>query len=396
MPPSQAKTRLLLLRPTLGQGGADRVTLTLLQNLPRDRFDITLGLTRMEGAFLDDVPDYVRVVPLGARSLRFLWWPLACFLRRERFDIVFSTSSGMNPILVLASAIARSRARLVLSERNMLWREGAWNALGLRAKQALYGRADAVTTVSSGVRQDVLARVPIAPGKVRVVYNPVVTESLARQAEAPLDHPWFHAERSVPVVLAAGRFVPQKGFDVLLRSFATVLRSGREARLVVLGEGPLRSELETLVSELGLSDAVSMPGFDKNPFRYMARADVFALSSRFEGLPGVLIQAMACGAPPVATACPSGPEEIISDPGGNGLLVPVDDPEALAGAISRLLDASPRERAEMGARAREAVKRFTVEAVLRNYEAAVLGEPDPVAVAEFEPPVALRPEVGSA
>jgi glycosyltransferase involved in cell wall biosynthesis len=169
-----------------------------------------------------------------------------------------------------------------------------------------------------------------------VLPNPVVTPELVECAAQPLDDPWFTAG-AAPVVLGAGRLDQQKDFPTLIRAFAAV-RSKRAARLVILGEGPERARLESLVEELGIGEHVRLPGFVSNPFSYMARAAVFVLSSAWEGMPGVLIQAMACGAPVVATDCESGPREVLAS-GKYGRLVPVGDHAALAEAIAATLDA---------------------------------------------------------
>jgi glycosyltransferase involved in cell wall biosynthesis len=206
---------------------------------------------------------------------------------------------------------------------------------------------------------------PIPTQKVRVIYNPVVSPELYEKADAPVEHPWFQPHQP-PVVLAAGRLVALKGYDTLLRAFARV-RQETPARLVILGEGPERPNLERLASELGVAADVDMPGFDPNPFRYMKRAGVFVLSSRYEGLPNVLIQALACGCPVVSTDCPSGPSEIL-DGGRYGVLVPVDDVEAMAGAIVRALlgQVAPAPSAWL--------EQFRVEVVAEQYLRVMLGQ----------------------
>jgi glycosyltransferase involved in cell wall biosynthesis len=206
---------------------------------------------------------------------------------------------------------------------------------------------------------------PIPIQKVRVIYNPVVSPELYEKADAPVEHPWFQPHQP-PVVLAAGRLVALKGYDTLLRAFARV-RQETPARLVILGEGPERPNLERLAAELGVAADVDMPGFDPNPFRYMKRAGVFVLSSRYEGLPNVLIQALACGCPVVSTDCPSGPSEIL-DGGRYGALVPVDDVEAMAGAIVRALlgQVAPAPSAWL--------EQFRVEVVAEQYLRVMLGQ----------------------
>ncbi len=169
-----------------------------------------------------------------------------------------------------------------------------------------------------------LARVLRIPKeRIHVVYNPTITPDLYAQSLIPVEHPWFNADQP-PVVLAVGRLEFEKGYDILLEAFAKV-RSEVEARLVILGKGSLQEALRAHALRLGISEQVDMPGLDPNPYRYMRQARVFVLSSRYEGLPNVLIQALAaCGCPVVSTNCPSGPAEIL-DGGKYGKLVPVGD-----------------------------------------------------------------------
>lgn len=356
---------ICIVRPTMGQGGADRVTLTLLETLDRDRFRPRLVLLRRQGEWLSRVPSDVPIHDLGGRSLWTAWWPLARLLRRLAPQIVLSTSSGANLDAAIAHRLAGRPGRLVLSERNVLDRAAATGLsrrLQLRLKRLLYPLADCVTAVSKGVARDLVERLRVPAERVRVVYNPVVTpeiEALAR--EEPPDWP----EPGPPVILGAGRMVPAKGFDTLLEAVA---RSRHEpaARLVILGDGPRRDALAARAKQLGLAGRIRLPGFDPNPFCYMARATVFVLASRHEGLPGTLIQAMACGCAVVATDCHAGPSEIIED-GVSGLLTPVGDPAAMAAAIDRLL-ADHELRDRMAARARrDVVRRFSLDAVMKRY-----------------------------
>jgi glycosyltransferase involved in cell wall biosynthesis len=233
------------------------------------------------------------------------------------------------------------------------------------AMRWLYPRADAVVAVSKGVAQDLLNLMPQLKPKLTVIYNPVIDAAFYAKADAPVEHPWFQPHQP-PVVLAAGRLVALKGYDTLLRAFARV-RQQMPARLVILGEGSERPNLERLAAELGVAADVDMPGFDPNPFRYMKRAGVFVLSSRYEGLPNVLIQALACGCPVVSTDCPSGPSEIL-DGGRYGVLVPVDDVEAMARAIVRAL------LGQVAPAPAEWLEQFRVEAVAEQYLRVMLGQ----------------------
>ena len=197
-----------------------------------------------------------------------------------------------------------------------------------------------------------------------MIYNPIVTSDLLKKSEAPLEHPWFKSGEP-PVILGVGRLTAQKAFDVLITAFAQV-RESQQARLLILGEGEDRPMLEALVKRLGLEQDIALPGFVSNPYSYMAHASLFVLSSRWEGLPTVLVEAMSVGTPVIATDCPSGPREILRD-GQYGPLVPVDDPAALARAIQNLLanhPACPKE---------ESWKPYELDFVTDQYLSMLMG-----------------------
>jgi glycosyltransferase involved in cell wall biosynthesis len=366
----EGPVELCIVRPTLGQGGADRVTLTLLRALDRHRFRPSLALMRAEGVLLSEVPTDVVVHDLESRSLWTAWLPLARLLRHRLPRVLLSTSSGANLIACLAHLFAGRGIRLVLSERNVLYRDQGRVKRWLQRllKRRLYPRADCVAAVSRGVADDLEKRLGLPPERIRVVYNPVVTSELDELAAIEPDPRWF--EDDVPVVLGVGRLVPAKGFDHLLKVFAE-LESRRQARLVLLGEGAERPALERLAGQLGIAENVWFAGYDPNPFRYMSRCAVFVLSSRFEGLPGALIQAMACGAAAVATDCPAGPSEILSH-GVDGFLVPVDDRPAMVASVARLLD-DEKLRSRIGREARRSARRFSLEATMGGYVEALIG-----------------------
>jgi glycosyltransferase involved in cell wall biosynthesis len=369
--------------PTLSEGGADRVVLTLLRRLDRARVRPELALMRREGALVADVPADVPTFVLGSRRLLVSAPDLARLIRRERPDVVFSTHGGSNVIAAIAHGLAGSRARLVLSERSALVRGDrgrARRALELPAKRITYRRADLVTAVSGGVARELAARLGLAAGKIRVVYNPVIDDELAAAAAEPVAHPWFEGagaagSAAVPVIVAVGRLVEIKDYPTLLDAFARI-RAARPARLLVLGEGPLRAALEARVRAAGLGGDVVLHGFDRNPFKYMARARLLLHASRAEGLPGALIQAMACGTPVVSTDCDFGPREVIARPGHDGFLVPVGDAAALADrALALLADGDLARR--VAAAARQSAQRFTAAAALARYEAAITGDAAP-------------------
>ena len=367
MPPK----RIVLFGPTLGEGGADRVMLTLLEKLDRARYAPTLVLVRREGAWIDRVPADVRVIGLARRRLLYAVPGLARVLRAEDPDVVLCLYGGANVIAVAAHRLARSRARLVLSERSTVYRpDHGWRGrIEVPLKRALYPLADLVIAVSDGVARDLRDELRLRPDRVRTVYNPAIPPDLPALAQAPLDHPWL-VDAAVPVIVAVGRLVAVKDYATMLRGFALV-RARIASRLVILGTGPAGPALEALAAELGIARDVAFVGFDPNPFRWMARARVLMQSSLAEGLPGVLIQSMACGTPVVATDCNHGPREVVAD-GVNGFLVAVGDSGALADRAARLLaDGALRDR--MSAAARASGQPYTLAAALQNYERAIDG-----------------------
>jgi glycosyltransferase involved in cell wall biosynthesis len=222
-----------------------------------------------------------------------------------------------------------------------------------------YDRFDRVIVLSQGAADDLVAHVPSIASKIRVIYNAGVDDGLAALAAQPID-----AVPPRPLIVACGRLAPQKGYPDLLDAF-TGLRRELGAHLWIVGEGPQRAELERTIAARGLGDVVRLLGFQKNPYAYMAAADVFVLSSLYEGFGNVIVEAMATGRPVVSTDGPSGPAEIITD-GENGLLVPVSDAPALASAIRRVLT-DPALAQRLGAAGRRRADDFHIRTSAAAY-----------------------------
>jgi glycosyltransferase involved in cell wall biosynthesis len=298
------------------------------------------------------------------------WMPcMIDYIRRTRPDAVLAAEPWYNLLVVWSRRLSRSGSRVLVSERTIVSQHakggGPWsNRLLHDLLRCAYLQADAIVTVSDGAADDLADYAGLPRARVATIYNPVVGPDLDRKAREPLDHPWF-ASAGPPVILAAGRLGPEKDFATLIRAFARV-RARRPARLIILGADSLTApehsvELRALPDALGIADDVMMPGFVPNPLAFMARASVFVLSSLYEGLPGVVIQALACGCPVVATSCAGGLREIL-DGGRFGALVPVGDDAALARAIEDVLDEPPaaeRLRARAGL--------FAVERAVDSY-----------------------------
>jgi glycosyltransferase involved in cell wall biosynthesis len=242
------------------------------------------------------------------------------------------------------------------------------NRLIIKLASLSFGLADAAICVSRGVADDLIKTTGMPPEKTYVVYNPVVSPGLEQAALQPISHPWF-TPGNPPLILAVGRLAVAKDYPTLLRAFSLLTRK-RPANLLVLGEGQERPHLEALVRQLHLTDIVQMPGFVQNPFAYIARARLLVLSSRWEGLPSVIVEALACGTPVVSTDCRSGPGEILAG-GRFGRLVPVGDAEALAEAMLESLQ-TPPDRAMLRQRAQDFTVEKSVKENLRVFQSCLL------------------------
>ena len=336
--------RFALFIPALYGGGAERATLNLATGLAGQGHAVDLVLAQAEGAYLAQVPGSVRLVVLKTRRLRALRTLaslpfLVRYLQRERPDALLATLHA-NIVALWARRLAGIPRRVVISEQNTFscgnqQTPRRYSLLMPRLLASFYPWADGIVAVSEGVADDLAHATGVPRGRIRVIHNPIVTPNLEAKAKAPLEHAWFEPGEP-PVILAVGRLTAQKDFCTLIMAFARV-RNTRPARLLILGQGEEREMLEGLVRQLGLEQDVSMPGFVTNPYAFMARAALFVLSSRWEGLPTVLVEALYCGAPLIATDCPSGPREILRD-GQYGRLVPVEDAATLAQTIEEALD----------------------------------------------------------
>jgi glycosyltransferase involved in cell wall biosynthesis len=361
--------RIALFLPSLRCGGAERVMLTLAGAFAESGFNVDLVVATAEGPYLSHVPPQVRVADLAARRVLTSLPGLVRYLRQYRPAALLSAMEHANLAALWARGLARVPTRVVVSihiggaaRRGQLLR----GRLATACAGPFYRAAHGVVAVSEGVAEEFANVTGFQRSRIRTIYNPVVTPELSNLAEAPVKDPWFAAGEP-PVILGVGRLATQKDFSTLLHAFARV-RSQRSARLLILGEGEKRSELEALVQNLGLARDVRLPGYVDNPFAYMRRCSVFVLSSAYEGLPTALIEAMACGAPVVSTDCPSGPAEILEG-GRCGCLVPIADADAMASAILTILKEAPdtertRRRAEM----------FSIEASADKYLDLLLGD----------------------
>lgn len=405
-------TRVAVCCPDLG-GGVAQVALAQIDMLIAAGHTVDLVLYQASGHYEHRVPASVRIVPLTAAEnasvtacrerllrdhrimrlrsrfispnrltdLRYLP-ALVDYLERERPVLVLANVWSMALVCGCARACVDHPPRLIgvfhgtffaeaIQRRSARRHPWQWRHFFVFCRH-FYSQADALVTVSDGVGRDLVQIVGIAANRVETLPNPVVSPALGMHAAERVDHPWL-AAGAPPLIVAVGRLSAEKNFPLLLQALARlrVMRPG--VRLMIFGDGDERAGLEAMRDELGLHDCVALPGWVDNPYAWMRRAVLVALSSRWEGLSMVLIEALACGCPVVATDCPHGPREVLEN-GRWGRLVPLDDPDALAEAMAKTI-ASPRNSDMLIAHA----QRYSVAAATRRYRALVdqvLAAPD--------------------
>ena len=378
--------RITLVIPHLGGGGAERSVLKLARGLIERGYRVDILVFEKIDTLKDEIPPDARCFLLeqkriygfrdrahlarrfGFRILKFLRTDLlgdarsvAAYIDEEKPDCILPSLPGAKTATLLALCFTKLNPVIIPIVHSVLMNiSRRFHSL----YAILFPIADRVVAVSDGVADNLSHILAFPRERISRIYNPADTAEIAKLARDVPGHPWMSGD-GLPIILSAGRLARVKDFPTLLRAFRQVTRN-REVRLIVLGEGSWRGRLEKMIRKLGIQESVSLPGWVSNPYAFMSRASLFVLSSRYEGLPTVLIEAMACGCPCVSTNCQAGASEIL-DNGRFGPLVPVGDDSALAAAMERVLD-SPPDKEVLKARAQE----FSFDASIDNYERLIL------------------------
>lgn len=357
--------RVVVFVPHLGRGGAEKIAAQLTNGMSRRGLSVVLVVFVLNGHYVSLLDDDIEIVELDPRrddrsagrlpilgTIGYLVRLIQTF-RRIRPDAIYSSLLICNLLTLLAVRFVRP-APLVfpticdnLTEMTRHvdrrdWR-GRVRLAAFRAfSRFLLPTATRVVSVSHGLGRQIHEELGVPQSKIVVIDKaPVVDDAFMAQRAITPSHRWFD-DRTAPVLVALGRLSSAKDYPTLLNAVALV-RGDRAVRLVILGEGEEEDALRNLAEELGIADIVDFAGFSRTPYPYLAAADVYVLSSRWECLPTALIEALACGARVVATRCPYGPDEILEN-GRWGRLVPVADADALAAAIIETLDEPTSEK----------------------------------------------------
>jgi len=364
--------RLLIILHDLSAGGAEKMMARLAGALVDAGNDVTLLMLTGGGVNVALVDPRVKQVELRSARSASAVPALAGFLRQNHFDAQLAALTHVNVVAITAAALSGTLARLHVSERNAFSRDKHVNpALPVRLAYwlapLLYRLIpNPVICVSRGVARDLVETTVARAQDVTIADNPVLDNDFRDKPPGCPTHRWLQ-EKTSPVIVAVGRLAPQKGFDILIEAFARL--PVRNARLIIFGEGALRDDLLAQAARLDVAHRFDLPGYADDPMAQVAAADCFVLSSRFEGSPNALVEALSTGTPVVSTRCPYGPQDILED-GAVAPLVSVDDPQALAQAIGIEL-AQPRDRHRQ-ARI-DAAARFMSSRAVQTYLTALLG-----------------------
>ena len=353
--------KIALFVPSLSGGGAERAAVYIANHLAQKGEQIQFVAANAAGPFKSEIAADVELYDFKCERINRTFPKLVAYLRQQKPDVMLSFQAHANILALLVKPFAGA-TKFIVREGNtastsLKKSELFRNRILYRLIPWLYPWADGIVAISQGVKDDLALILPAE--NISVIYNPAVPADIAQLAAEPVDHPFFAPDQPA-VILSVGRLTKQKDHQTLLRAFVK-LRQKIETHLLILGEGDQRQNLEKFIAENGLTDVVSMPGFEANPYAYMARSVVFALSSVWEGFGIVLTEALACGVPVVSTDCPSGPAEILDD-GKYGTLVPMGDVDALAAALLEAIQTPQNSKIGM-----ERAKQFSVATGVNKY-----------------------------
>ncbi|MCK4321004.1 glycosyltransferase [candidate division WOR-3 bacterium] len=362
------KIKILFILDVLEFGGAQRVSLNILRFLNRSRFTPLLTLLKGKGNYIKMLPQDVTAYNLNLKRARFGVFDLVRILKITRPHIVFSTVNYIDEVVNVALRIYAGSYKLILRSPNFPSQNIHKYPVYVRLiSRWSYNKADMVIASTKAMKSDLQLIFDLPLEKVKLVHNPVDLQLISSLSKKSVEEKLFHTEGDNyrPVIVSMGRLTEQKGFTYLIRAFKMV-QNELPSKLVIIGDGAQKRDLENLTESLGIAEDVIFLGLQSNPYKYLANSDLFVLSSLWEGFPNSLVEAMTCGIPVISTDCPSGPKEIITN-GENGLLVPPKDYQALVNSILQVLT-NKKLASNLAESGLERVKDFEVKMITKKYE----------------------------
>ena len=366
------KPIISILLPTLLIGGAEKSLVELANGLSARGCCIQLLVMEKKGPLIEELSSNVDLIDLGCSSYRQVVIALARYYKKHRPSVILTSMYATGLAAVAAKFFSGYKPKVIVGAHNSL-QEKSVHPDNVKDKfllmplcRLLFPWADGFIAVSQGLALELEQLLRLPKHRIRTIYNPVVTRELAVRAGEQVSHPWLDKPRrgNFKTLISVGRLVEQKGYDVLLEGLQ-ITRKSLDCRLIIVGGGPLLANLEATAQKLGLQKFVDFVGWQENPYKFVARSDLFVLSSRWEGLANVLIEALACGCPVVATNCRYGPDEILEG-GKYGMLAAVDNPSDLATKIITTLIGGAQVPASGTMRKSRSLD-FTTEAAVAQY-----------------------------
>lgn len=322
----------MFVLPSMRGGGSERVISILLKYLDREKFDLSLVLLQKEGKYLADIPEDVKLYDLKSSKVRYSVFKLISLIRTTRPDIVFSTLGHMNLMLSLLRPWLSKKITFIARESNTVSIKNKYSShpkIFDFLYKNFYDNFDLIVCQSLYMKNDLIKNYNVSYDKIHVINNPVEIEKINSMVNTDDMNPFSKQKMNL---LSVGRLNRQKGYDLLIQALAKLEHI--DFKMTILGEGPEKEKLQNMVNDYGLEKKIHFAGFKTNPYSYMKNADIFILSSRFEGFPNVVLETNACGTPVVAFNCPGGTNEIIQN-GLNGFLCECENIESLAATIEK-------------------------------------------------------------
>ncbi|WP_187262786.1 glycosyltransferase [Pontibacter beigongshangensis] len=350
----------------LDQGGIQRVIINCAEYFSRNGHEVSIILMKNEGEYLNTIDQNIKIIPFRSTKKALLFDSFKYILIKEKFDILFTASPPFNILAVIFKLLVSTKTKIVISENNntvSLFKNGhkvTVSKLSFFGIPIFYRYADCIVSVSKGLSSNLSSLALIPESKIKTIYNPAYTNQLTQHMHDEVDHPWI-LKKEMPVLINVARLANAKNQKLLIHAVARVLKF-KKVKLLIVGEGPLRSMLQEEIDKLGLQDSIDLVGFQLNPIAWIAKSDVFVLSSDYEGFGMVVVEALATGITVVTTKCDYGPSEIVNE-GEFGYLASVGDEEDLANKIMYALE-NPLVKEDQIRRAKE----FHVDTIMLKYD----------------------------
>ncbi|MFD1607118.1 glycosyltransferase [Oceanobacillus luteolus] len=359
------KRKVLFFLYSLSGGGAERTVVNIINNLDKDKYSVVLVLASDNNSdYLDLLDNNIEVKVLKIKRLRFSLFKLRNCIIKENPDILFSTINGNNIIMLLAKFLSFKKIPTIIREASNRTQSGSVTHVNRILTKVLYNRLSTkIIALSEGVKYDLVNNFHINENKIVQIYNPVEVDKIIELSGEEITD--LHKNDGEKLIVTVGRMAEAKDHRTLIRAFS-ILSKKIKAKLIIVGRGEHEKELKVLSNELGLGNSVQFIGFKKNPYKYMKAADVFVLSSRWEGFGHVIVEAMSTGTPVISTDCNSGPREIIQE-NKYGVLVPVGGVEELSESLVELLSDSNLLN-YYSTQGRKRAKDFLASHITKQYE----------------------------